>query len=135
MQRLKKKTNWFNKRVAKVSEKRYDVFLGRKYFLVFPPMLSSLTLDKSKKLLTGYGTEQWNSVKIIRNVDRTKFTYNGQEIAFDGKGYWSFDNDYAKSVLTFVVDNSLSSHTDNLKNKMKDQLKVLIIVLVQQKKN
>ena len=54
--------------------------------------------------------------QIIRNVDRRKFTYNGQEIAFDGKGYQSFDNDYAKNVVTFLVDNSSSSHTDNLKN-------------------
>ena len=28
----------------------------------------------------------------------------------------SFDNDYARNVLIFGIDNSLSSHNDNLKN-------------------
>ena len=28
----------------------------------------------------------------------------------------SFDNDYARNVLIFGIDNSLLSHTDNLKN-------------------
>ena len=55
-------------------------------------------------------------VKIIRNVDKRKCTYNGGGRAFDGKSYWSFDNDYANNVAIFV--NSSSSHTDNLKNQI-----------------
>ena len=37
--------------------------------------------------------------------------YNGY-----GKGEWSFGNHSAKNVRTFRADNSLSYHTDNLKN-------------------
>ena len=39
-------------------------------------------------------------------------------IAFDEKGSWSFDNNSATNVAVFSVDNSLSSHTDNWKNKL-----------------
>ena len=50
----------------------------------------------------------------------------------------SFDNYTARNALIFCVDNSSSSHIDNPKNNFyyqeKDQLKVLIVKLVQQKK-
>ena len=42
--------------------------------------------------------------------------YSGYGIAFDGKSCWSFDNDNARIVVIFGVDNSSPSHTDNLKN-------------------
>ena len=45
-----------------------------------------------------------------------KYVYSGYRTAFDGKGEWSFDNDYARNVIRFEVDNNSSSHTDNLKN-------------------
>ena len=45
-----------------------------------------------------------------------KYVYSGYIIAFDGKGSWSFDEDFARNVIMFVVGNSLSSHTVNLKN-------------------
>ena len=41
------------------------------------------------------------------------FNYNGPGIAFDGKGMWSYDNDFARNVIILIVDNSSSSHTDN----------------------
>ena len=41
--------------------------------------------------------------------------YSGYGIAFDVVRSWSFDNDFAKSVINFDVDNSSSSHTDNWK--------------------
>ena len=37
-------------------------------------------------------------------------------MAFDGKGSWSFNDDFARNVIIFGVDNSSSSHTDHLKN-------------------
>ena len=37
-------------------------------------------------------------------------------MAFDGKGPWSFGNDFARNVTIFGIDNSSSSHTDNHKN-------------------
>ena len=40
----------------------------------------------------------------------------GYGVAFDGKGSWSFNDDFARNVIIFGVDNGSSSHTDNLKN-------------------
>ena len=37
------------------------------------------------------------------------------EIAFDGAGSWSFGSDLTGNVEIFSVDNSSSSHNDNLK--------------------
>ena len=37
-------------------------------------------------------------------------------IAFDGKGKWSFDNDYDRNVVILGVGNCSSSHADNRKN-------------------
>ena len=47
---------------------------------------------------------------------KSKFTYNNQEIAFDGEGSWNFGNNFARNVIIFSFDNSFSSHTDNGKN-------------------
>ena len=41
---------------------------------------------------------------------------SGYRIAFDGAGFQSSDNGFDRNVIIFVVDNSLSSHSDNLKN-------------------
>ena len=35
-------------------------------------------------------------------------------ITFDGTVTWNFGNDYANDDVIFAVDNSSSSHTDNL---------------------
>ena len=48
----------------------------------------------------------FGSVKLTRNTDKSKFTYNGRGIAFDGKGYWSFDNGTAGNITNFGVDSS-----------------------------
>ena len=48
---------------------------------------------------------------------KEKWVYNGYEIAFDGKGSWSFSNDYARNVVIFGVDTSSSSHINNRKNR------------------
>ena len=53
---------------------------------------------------------------IAKNSDKQKYVYSSFGIAFDWKGDWSFDNDYARNVIIFGVDNSSSSHADNLKN-------------------
>ena len=42
--------------------------------------------------------------------------YLGYGITFDSAGCWSFDNDTARNVIIFGVDNSSSSHSDNPKN-------------------
>ena len=58
----------------------------------------------------------WYS-QISKKCIKCKFTYNGQGIAFDGEGFWSFDDDSARNIVIFGVDNSSSSHTDNQKKK------------------
>ena len=37
-------------------------------------------------------------------------------ITFDVTGSWSFDNDTARNVITFTVDNGSSSHAESHKN-------------------
>ena len=58
----------------------------------------------------------FGAANIIKKSDKEKYVYSNHGIEFDGKGEWSFGNDYAKNVVVFEVDNILSSHTDNLKN-------------------
>ena len=53
---------------------------------------------------------------IVKKSDKEKYVYSRYRIAFDGKGELSFGNDYARNVVIFEVDNSSSSHADNLKN-------------------
>ena len=50
-----------------------------------------------------------------KNSDEEQYVYSGYEIAFDGKGDSSFDNDCARSVIIFGVDNSSLSLAYNLK--------------------
>ena len=40
--------------------------------------------------------------------------YSGHGKTFDSASWWSFDNDTARNVIIFGVDNSSSSHADNL---------------------
>ena len=60
----------------------------------------------------------FGTVKLTRNADKSEFTYNGQGLAFDGEDFWSFDNDTARKVIIFGVDNRSSSHIDNSKNNL-----------------
>ena len=54
---------------------------------------------------------------IIKNSDKETYLYSGYGTALNGKGEWSFGNDYARNVVIFGVDISSSSHTDNQKNE------------------
>ena len=58
----------------------------------------------------------FGTVKFTRNANTSKFTYNCRGIAFDGKGYWSFENDPARNVIIFGDDKSSSFHLDNPQN-------------------
>ena len=55
------------------------------------------------------------SLEISSNKE--KGVYSGYGIAFDGKGQWSFGNDYARNVI-FGVDNSSWCDADNLRNNL-----------------
>ena len=80
MQKLKNKTDLTNK-VVQISEKGYDFLLGRMYFtendgyqsfLAFAPMLSSLILDRKRKvtnrILTGISSEKIKAFNTGLNV-------------------------------------------------------------------
>ena len=58
----------------------------------------------------------FGATNIVKNNDKEKYVYSGYRIGFDGKGSWSFGNDFARNVVIFGVDNSSSSHTDHFKN-------------------
>ena len=58
----------------------------------------------------------FGATDIVKNSDKEKYINSGYGIEFDGKVKWSFGNDDARNVMTFGVDNSSSSHTDNLNN-------------------
>ena len=53
---------------------------------------------------------------IVKNSDKEKYVYSGYGITFDSTGLWSFNNDIARNVIIFGVDNSSSSHSNNHKN-------------------
>ena len=76
--------------------------------------------------------------------------YSGYGITVDGAGLWSFNNDAARNIIIFVVDNSSSSHFDNSKNNFLElskgptfgimealvhQRKRLVLILVKQTQN
>ena len=60
----------------------------------------------------------FGATNIVKNKDKGKWVYSGYGIAFDGVGSWNFGYDDATSVIVFGVDNSSSSHTDNLKENL-----------------
>ena len=76
--------------------------------------------------------------------------HSGYGITFDRKGKWSFDNELARNVIIFGVDNSSSTHIGNLKNyflilgegdtfgidgSFVEPEKKLILILVKQRQN
>ena len=58
----------------------------------------------------------FGATNIVKNCDEEKYVDGGYEITFDSTGSWSFNNDTARNVIIFGVDNSSSSHSDNHKN-------------------
>ena len=58
----------------------------------------------------------FGSISLVEGNDKEKYVLSGYWIAFDGKLSWSFNDDFARDVIIFGVDNSSSSHTNNIKN-------------------
>ena len=58
----------------------------------------------------------FGTIKLTWNADKSKFTYNGWGITFDGKSISSFDNDTKRNVVIFVVENSSSPDINDPKN-------------------
>ena len=55
---------------------------------------------------------------VAKNNDKEKYIYSRYGITFDSAGWWCFDNDFARNLIIFGVDNSSSSHSDNHKNNI-----------------
>ena len=55
---------------------------------------------------------------IVKNSDKEKWVYSGYGIASDWASLWNFGNAVGKNIIIFCVDNSSSSHADNLKNNI-----------------
>ena len=58
----------------------------------------------------------FGATNVVRNSDKEKYVHSRYGITFDSGGSWKFDNDFARNVIIFGVDNSSSSHSDNRKN-------------------
>ena len=56
------------------------------------------------------------TVKLVRDTIKTKFIYNGRQIAFDWECLWSFVNNFTRNVANLDADNGSSSRTNNRKN-------------------
>ena len=79
----------------------------------------------------------FGGITIVTNSDRGKWMYSGYGIPFNGKGMYSSVNDYARNVVIFGFDNSLSSHADNSEGngEVKEILLVLMETLFYQRKS
>ena len=58
----------------------------------------------------------FEATNIVKNSDKEKYVYSGYGITFDSASSWSFDNNFARNVISFGVDNSSSFHSGNRKN-------------------
>ena len=55
----------------------------------------------------------FGATNTVKNNVKEKFLYSGYLMV---AGEWSFNNDSARKVTVFGIDNNLSSHADNQKN-------------------
>ena len=58
----------------------------------------------------------FGATSVVKNCVRERYVYSGYRITFDSAGSWSFDNDTARNIIIFGVNNNSSSHADNCKN-------------------
>ena len=56
------------------------------------------------------------ATNVVKNSDKENYVYSGYGIIFLSAGKCSFDNDIARNVIVFRIDNSSSSHADNREN-------------------
>ena len=62
------------------------------------------------------GQEILLTISNLRIAYEQRYVSSGYRITLDSAASWSFDNDFARNVIIFGVDNSSSSHYDNRKN-------------------
>ena len=58
----------------------------------------------------------FEATSIVKISYKERYVYSRHRKTFDSAGSWSFDNDIARNVIIFGVDNSSLSHADNRKN-------------------
>ena len=78
----------------------------------------------------------FSATNIVNSGDKNVYSDSG--IAFDGARSWSFGDGFARNVVIFGVNNSSSSHIDNLNNFLilrKGPTDNINSASVQQKKN
>ena len=49
----------------------------------------------------------FGATNVVKNSYKEKYVYSGYGITFDSGVSWSFDNDFARNVIIFGVDNHL----------------------------
>ena len=64
----------------------------------------------------------------MKNSDKEKYVYSGYGITFDSAGSWVFDNNFARNVIIFGVDNSSSFHSDNRLRYYNNIINIIIIL-------
>ena len=89
----------------------------------------------------------FDATNKVKNRDKEKYVYSGYGITFDSASSWKFDNDFARNVKIFGVDNTSSFHSDNHKNNflildesptyedLDHEKKGLVLVLLKQTQN
>ena len=58
----------------------------------------------------------FDALKLMRNLIKKRFSYNGQGIAFDWVVAWSLCKWFSRNVVIFGANNTLSQHTNNQQN-------------------
>ena len=58
----------------------------------------------------------FGATSVIKNSDKEKYVHSDYGIRFGSTGSWSLNNDTARNVIIFGVDNSSLSHSYNRKN-------------------
>ena len=61
--------------------------------------------------------------------------YSGYETPFDAAGSWTFDNDFARNIVSFGADNSLLLREAILMGALDHQRQMLVLILVNQAQN
>ena len=60
----------------------------------------------------------WCKYYSKKNSVKEKYVYSGYGITFDSASSWSFDNETARNVIIFGIDNSSLFHAENRKNSL-----------------
>ena len=70
----------------------------------------------------------FDAINIVKNNVIEKSVYSGYGIVFDGAGKWSFYNDSAEIVIMFGIDNSSSSHSEKITEKIWRNMGTTVLV-------